>query len=110
MDWRRLKNDETMMSRKDPWALTAAGSAIPTCGVLKAPIKGSCESRLRIGDAWNFRRDEVAAKRLDLSYFYLASVVLLNKRRGTFFPSDVLCGASKKGTIGMLALANPNPC
>src|SRR5947209_5585494 len=54
-----LKNDETTMSRKDPWALTAAGSAIQ---VLKAPIKGSCESRLRIGDAWNFRRDEVAAQ------------------------------------------------
>lgn len=31
-------NDETM-SREDPWALTAAGSAIHLIGMLKAPIK-----------------------------------------------------------------------
>jgi hypothetical protein len=34
-------NDETMMSREDSWALTAAGSAIHLRGVLKAPIKDS---------------------------------------------------------------------
>jgi hypothetical protein len=36
--------------------------------------------------------------------------MLLNKRRGTFFPSNVLCGTSKKDIIGILALANPNSC
>ena len=35
MDWRRLKNDETTMSRKEPLGVNCGRTRDLTCGVLR---------------------------------------------------------------------------
>jgi hypothetical protein len=77
--------NETMMSREEPRALTAAGSAIH---LLWSAEGANQESWARASGAWNFRRDEEPPKKLDFSYYYLPSIMVLNKRKGGYyFPS-----------------------
>src|SRR4051794_11066429 len=92
MDWRRLRNDETMMSGEDQWALTAAGSAILQIWVRSVALGTSAEMR----------------SRQEIGYHLLLASEdrALNKRSGTFFPQMYSVELQRKGIIGMLALAN----
>jgi hypothetical protein len=102
MDWRRLKNDETMMSMKDP-GVKLRQDPRSADGANQWDPANLGKDWLTL---WNSPPRLVAAKRDWISsYFYHSCIVLSNKCRGdTFFPSDVFSGASKKDIIGMLLL------